>query len=94
MNATRQPQASASWDIAPLAIRPATAASALRATNRLAGEVCGLLHAAGPLTIRDIAGGLAISVADAAARVRLMRARGDLREDEFGRYRPCIERAA
>jgi hypothetical protein len=50
-------------------------------------EVCDLLAAAGPLTGRDIAGGLAISERCAAARIRQMVNHDCLHEDEFGRYR-------
>ncbi len=50
-------------------------------------DVCDLIDAAGPLTLRDIAGGLAVPVRRAAARVRQMVGAGALRRDEFGRYR-------
>ena len=50
-------------------------------------DVCDLIDAAGPLTLRDIAGGLAVPLRRAAARVRQMVGAGALRRDEFGRYR-------
>jgi hypothetical protein len=50
-------------------------------------EVCDLIDTAGPLTLRDIAGGLAVPVRRAAARVRQMVGAGALGRDEFGRYR-------
>jgi len=50
-------------------------------------DVCDLIDAAGPLTIRDIAGGLAVSVHVVVARVRQMVRGGALKRDEFGRYR-------
>jgi hypothetical protein len=52
-----------------------------------ADEVCDLLAAAGPLTLRDIAGGLAVPARRAAGRIRQMLAGGTLKQDEFGRYR-------
>jgi hypothetical protein len=52
-----------------------------------AAEVRDLIAAAGPLSVHDIAGGLAISERCAAARIRQMVNSGHLREDEFGRYR-------
>ena len=50
-------------------------------------EVCDLIAAAGPLTVCDIAGGLAVSVRQASASVRLMAENGSLQRDEFRRYR-------
>jgi hypothetical protein len=50
-------------------------------------EVRDLIDAAGPLTLRDIACGLAVPVRRAAARVRQMVGAGALSRDEFGRYR-------
>lgn len=50
-------------------------------------DVRDLIDAAGPLTLRDIAGGLAVPIRRAAARVRQMVGVGALRRDEFGRYR-------
>ena len=50
-------------------------------------EVCELIDATGPLTIRDIAGGLAVSLRSAVALVRRMVRIGALKRDEFGRYR-------
>ena len=52
-------------------------------------EVCELIEAAGPLTIRDIAGGLAVSIRQASASVQLMVRRNWLKQDEFRRYRLC-----
>jgi hypothetical protein len=49
-------------------------------------DVCDLIAAAGPLTSGDIAGGLGVAEDRAAAQVQSMVARGDLQEDEFGRY--------
>jgi hypothetical protein len=56
-------------------------------------DVCDLLEAAGPLTLCDIAGGLAVPVRRAAACIRRMLANRDLRRDEFGRYRLSGARA-
>ena len=50
-------------------------------------EVADLIAAAGPLTLCDIAGGLAVPARRAAARVRQMVADRALKRDEFGRYR-------
>lgn len=50
-------------------------------------DVCDLIDAAGPLTLRDIAGGLAVPIRRVAARIRQMLGAGALRRDEFGRYR-------
>jgi hypothetical protein len=50
-------------------------------------EVRELIDAAGPLTICDIAGGLAVSVRAAVPAVRRMLSSGCLRRDEFDRYR-------
>ena len=50
-------------------------------------DVCDLLAAAGPLTVRDIAGGLAVPARQAASCVRRMVRERSLRRDEFGRYR-------
>ena len=50
-------------------------------------DVSDLLDAAGPLSLSDIAGGLAVPLSAAAARVRQMVLAGQLRRDEFGRYR-------
>ena len=51
-----------------------------------------LLDAAGPLSLRDIAGGLNVAVRDAATVVRWMLDRGWLVHDEWERHRlsgPC-----
>lgn len=50
-------------------------------------DVCDLLAAAGPLTSRDIAGGLGVTPFEVWHSVRNLLDSGDLREDEFGRYR-------
>lgn len=50
-------------------------------------DVCELLDAAGPLPLRDIAGGLDVSIAGAAALVQRMVNFGYLRQDEWSRYR-------
>jgi hypothetical protein len=50
-------------------------------------EVCDLLAAAGPLTLADIADGLALPARLVAGRVRRMVNDCNLRQDEFGRYR-------
>ena len=58
-------------------------------------EVCDLIAAAGPLTVRDIAGGLAVSARQASASVQLMVRRNCLKQDEFRRYRlsgTCVMR--
>jgi hypothetical protein len=56
--------------------------------NRVSvAEVCDLIEAAGPLTLCDIAGGLAVPVRRAAARIRQMVTDRALKLDEFGRYR-------
>lgn len=52
-----------------------------------ASEISDLIDAAGPLTISDIAAGLATPVCTAVARVRPMVRAGQLSRDEFGRYR-------
>lgn len=49
-------------------------------------DVCDLIAAAGPLTLRDVAGGLAVPAARAAGCVSKMIAECLLEEDEFGRY--------
>jgi hypothetical protein len=53
--------------------------------------VSDLIAAAGPLSARDIAGGLDVSLFEALARVRAMVAGGGLRQDEWGRY--CLSGA-
>jgi hypothetical protein len=50
-------------------------------------DVCELIAAAGPLTVEQVARGLSITEPDAAVRVRSLEARGDVRPDEWGRYR-------
>jgi hypothetical protein len=50
-------------------------------------EVCDLIEAAGPLGLRDIAGGLDASIRAVAARVRRMLRNGTLKQDEWARYR-------
>ncbi len=50
-------------------------------------DVVDLLEAAGSLTVGDIAGGLDVPVAEIAHLVSSLVGGGDLREDEFGRYR-------
>lgn len=61
----------------------------LDATSRevAAEDVRDLIDAAGPLTLRDIAGGLDVPLRLAAERVRRMVAGRTLTRDEFGRYR-------
>ena len=49
-------------------------------------DISDLIDAAGPLTLSDIAGGLAAPVGCAVARVRQMVRAGRLHRDEFGRY--------
>lgn len=46
-----------------------------------------LIAAAGPLSARDIAGGLGVSCRQAAASIRRMRRLSCLKRDEFDRYR-------
>jgi hypothetical protein len=50
-------------------------------------DVFDLLDAAGSLTVSDIAGGLDVAAAEVAPCVRTLVRSGDLREDEYGRYR-------
>ena len=50
-------------------------------------NVCDLIDAAGPLSVCDIAGGLAVPVLEASVTVRLMGRRHQLKQDEFRRYR-------
>jgi hypothetical protein len=50
-------------------------------------DVFDLLAAAGSLTVGEIAGGLDVAVAEVAPCVRSLVRAGDLREDEYGRYR-------
>jgi hypothetical protein len=52
-----------------------------------ANDVRELLEAAGALGIRDIAGGLDITVSAAAATVEWMLSRGEARMDEWERVR-------
>ena len=52
-----------------------------------AADVQDLLEAAGPLSLRDIAGGLQVSEREAEVRVASMVAAGALGADEWGRYR-------
>jgi len=52
-----------------------------------AEDVCDLLAAAGSLTAHDLAGGLDVPVAEVVQIVRSLASAGELREDEFGRYR-------
>jgi hypothetical protein len=49
-------------------------------------DVSDLIAADGPLSARDIASGLDVSLFEALARVRAMVAGGGLRQDEWGRY--------
>lgn len=51
------------------------------------GDVRALLHAAGSLSIADIAGGLDVTVVTAQATVSWMLSRGELRLDEWNRLR-------
>ncbi len=58
-------------------------------------EVCDLIDAAGPLTVRDIAGGLDVPLRQASASVHRLAQRNCLKQDEFRRYRlsgPCTAR--
>ncbi len=57
-------------------------------------DVCALIEAAGPLTAVDIAGGLAISVSEAANSVRRMVDAGQLKQDEWGRYHLVVSETA
>jgi hypothetical protein len=68
---------------------PAASSERTPAAGVAAAEVCDLIEAAGPLTVRDIAGGLAVSVRQASASVQLMVRRNCLKQDEFRRYRLC-----
>jgi len=52
-----------------------------------ASEIVGLIAAAGPLGLSDLAGGICRPVEAVARRLRAMTARGLLLEDEWGRYR-------
>lgn len=51
-----------------------------------AGDVRDLIDAAGPLSLRDIAGGTGIAPHEAAQIVAHMVAHGVLRRDEWGRH--------
>lgn len=62
-----------------------------------AEDVCDLLAATGALSISDIAGGLDVPAGEVLRFVRSLAGAGDLREDEFGRYRltgGCLGRAS
>jgi hypothetical protein len=52
-----------------------------------AEEVYELLAAAGPLTARDIAGGIDLPMGEVGPFVAALEERGQLRRDEFERYR-------
>lgn len=63
------------------------------ARDRATEDVIDLIAAAGPLSASNIAGGLGVSEQEAAARVRALVSRGDLRSDEWGRHRLSGPRA-
>jgi hypothetical protein len=54
-------------------------------------DICELIDAAGPLTLRDIAGGLNAPLRQVSACVQAMVKRDWLNRDEFRRYRLCAE---
>jgi hypothetical protein len=86
--------------IAPIEqVRAPRRAAAIRVLERpiVADEICELIAAAGPLTAGDIAGGLGVAADSASAQVQSLVARGDLQEDEFGRYMlrgQCLKHAS
>jgi predicted transcriptional regulator len=49
-------------------------------------DVCELIEAAGPLSIRDLAGGLNLPLPEVAAQVRRMASEERLQQDEWERY--------
>jgi hypothetical protein len=69
----------------PLAWQAAPATTDVPAVST--ADVQDLIDAAGPLALRDIAGGLDCAVRDAATRVQQLLEQGCLRRDEFRRYR-------
>jgi hypothetical protein len=71
----------------PLRFGPAVHVPAPVASAVSIDDICDLLDAAGPLTVRDIAGGLNVTIRQASACVQRMVLSHCLRRDEFRRYR-------
>jgi hypothetical protein len=70
-------------------VRPALSDSKFGASRHRTGasDVRDLIAAAGPLSLRDIAGGLGVSTSEATALLRSMVEHDGLRQDEWARYR-------
>ena len=84
---TSVPTRTASHAAAPRYFGPRVDIPAAVAPAISVDDVRDLLDAAGPLTLRDIAGGLAVPARRVAGRIRQMLADCALKQDEFGRYR-------
>jgi hypothetical protein len=74
---------------AVIAVEPRTVRVSGAERNVSTAEVAELIEAAGPLSVRDIAGGLGVTVSAALGAVRQMVERHRLREDEWDRFSLC-----
>jgi hypothetical protein len=83
--ATEAPASRFNSEAVALARRIAAGAPAGRCVS--VDAVCDLIEAAGPLTVRDIAGGLDVPLRQASASVHRLARSNCLKQDEFRRYR-------
>ena len=90
MNATAYAATNITRFPAPRRLQQAAVAPRVTATTTprvSASDVRDLIEAAGPLSMRDIAGGLGVTEREAASVIRWMADAGELKQDEWGRLR-------